>query len=103
MKVSEILLVAKSLILSRFDKSAIARRLEQEREIMNVVAVLPQKYTCKQVERALKVSDTTPKMIHVCLATGEKWDVLEQFYAALRVQSQQDREIEEGWREEEWW
>jgi hypothetical protein len=104
MKVREMLTVAKYLLLSKFDKSTLARRLEQEREIMNVVTVLPQKYSYKQVERALKAANATPKMIHVCLATGEKWDVLEQFYAALNVQGEREQgDMSDDWREEEWW
>lgn len=111
-RLSDILFGLKYLFTFRFDKNALAQRLEREREIMNVVAVLPGRYTCKQVERALKASNTTPEMISLCLATGEHTYVVERFYAALRVQVERERlhvnEDEEelraeGWNGEEVW
>ncbi len=105
MKLHEIVTVAKYLFLSRFDKSLLAQRLEREREIMRVVAILPMKYSCRQVERALKTAKATPEMIYISLATGEHTLVLELFYASLRVQVERERlhANEDDWREDEWW
>jgi hypothetical protein len=103
MKLSEILLVAKYLLLSRFNKARLVEMVERERAILNVVAVLSGQYTFQQVKRALKTVKARPEMIYANITTEEPTLPLMMFYVALAKEEWNDGELSDEWREEEWW
>jgi penicillin V acylase-like amidase (Ntn superfamily) len=66
-------------------KEVIARRVQWQQEVLSVMAVLPRRYSAKQVEAALTASSMSPSDIYMCLASGQHTIGLERFYEALGV------------------
>jgi hypothetical protein len=70
--------------LSNAQKAEIAYRSNRQRDILNVMCVLPGKHRYEQVSAALAASGVSPSDIYASLSANESTVALVLFYEALR-------------------
>ncbi len=61
----------------------IAEKARYQEEVMQVMCVLPGKYTYKQVEAAINAAGVWPKDLYMSLAANQPTFALTRFYEAL--------------------
>lgn len=64
-------------------KAIVTRQIEHEKEVIQVMTVLPGKYRYKQVEAAINASGIRPNDLYYDLAANQRTMALERFYEAL--------------------